>query len=270
MTPKTTMTGLSESPPDLEAIHDVLGTMRETLAVLGAAFDNLGEQTARVAKMGPAIDTAHQVRLRVFAHCPRAHFFLLFGLSSTSSVARWFAARAMTGGAQHRSPVPAPRKRVPLTLPSQINALRRQLQKQESVQETRMHEIEVLIKDVLKAQIAEHLSGAVRAMVKDGIAKRVEARVAEEVGGDPLLFCYSVLMSAPWQLTKQVPAQLKEQIEDHKKQLEDVRVALHNSYVSALVLFVQGSRCSPMRRLPALISPSHTVCSPGLHSSAVI
>ncbi|KZV91691.1 hypothetical protein EXIGLDRAFT_719085 [Exidia glandulosa HHB12029] len=35
--------------------------MRETLAVLGATFDHLGEQTARVAKMGPAMDTAHQI-----------------------------------------------------------------------------------------------------------------------------------------------------------------------------------------------------------------
>ncbi|EJD40258.1 hypothetical protein AURDEDRAFT_115906 [Auricularia subglabra TFB-10046 SS5] len=57
-TPKTTVT---EPPPDLEAIHELLGTMRETLSALGTTFDHLGEQTARVARLGPAIDTAHQI-----------------------------------------------------------------------------------------------------------------------------------------------------------------------------------------------------------------
>ena len=56
---------MTEPPPDLEAIHELLGTMRETLAALVTTFDHLGEQTARVARLGPAIDTAHQVMLRL-------------------------------------------------------------------------------------------------------------------------------------------------------------------------------------------------------------
>ena len=61
----TTMTALTEPPPDREAMEEVVNTMREALAVVGAAFDALGEQTARMAKMGPAMDTAHQVRVPI-------------------------------------------------------------------------------------------------------------------------------------------------------------------------------------------------------------
>lgn len=51
--------------PDLTEIEDLLTTMKKTLAALGATFDSLGEQTARIATLGPAIDSAHQVhRLR--------------------------------------------------------------------------------------------------------------------------------------------------------------------------------------------------------------
>lgn len=47
--------------PDLTEIEDLLTTMKKTLGALGATFDSLGEQTARIATLGPAIDAAHQV-----------------------------------------------------------------------------------------------------------------------------------------------------------------------------------------------------------------
>lgn len=48
-------------PPDLTEVEELLTTMKQTLGALGHTFDTLGEQTARIAKLGPAMDTAHQV-----------------------------------------------------------------------------------------------------------------------------------------------------------------------------------------------------------------
>jgi hypothetical protein len=48
-------------PPDLAEVEELLTTMKQTLGALGHTFDTLGEQTARIAKLGPAMDTAHQV-----------------------------------------------------------------------------------------------------------------------------------------------------------------------------------------------------------------
>lgn len=51
--------------PDLTEVEELLATMKQTLGTLGATFDTLGEQTARIASLGPAMDAAHQVhRLR--------------------------------------------------------------------------------------------------------------------------------------------------------------------------------------------------------------
>lgn len=48
-------------PPDTAAVNDLLQMMKSTLNTLGATFDNLGEQSAKVASLGPAIDSAHQI-----------------------------------------------------------------------------------------------------------------------------------------------------------------------------------------------------------------
>lgn len=47
--------------PDLTEIEELLVTMKQTLGALSVTFDTLGEQTARIAVLGPAMDTAHQV-----------------------------------------------------------------------------------------------------------------------------------------------------------------------------------------------------------------
>jgi hypothetical protein len=48
-------------PLDLSEVEELLTTMKQTLGTLGATFDTLGEQTARIASLGPAMDAAHQV-----------------------------------------------------------------------------------------------------------------------------------------------------------------------------------------------------------------
>ncbi|OBZ69764.1 hypothetical protein A0H81_10560 [Grifola frondosa] len=52
-------TGVTTS--DVQAVSEFLSTMKMTLGALGATFDALGDQTARIAALGPAISATHQV-----------------------------------------------------------------------------------------------------------------------------------------------------------------------------------------------------------------
>ena len=64
--------------PNTEAINELLGTMRQTLATLGATFDHLGEQTTRIASLGPALDAQHQVNSQILVRdCLFTHVFSL-------------------------------------------------------------------------------------------------------------------------------------------------------------------------------------------------
>jgi len=44
-----------------QAVNDLLTMMKSTLNTLGATFDNLGEQSAKVAALRPALDSARQI-----------------------------------------------------------------------------------------------------------------------------------------------------------------------------------------------------------------
>ena len=52
--------------PDLLAVHELLSTMKFTLSALGKTFESLGEQTTKVAELGPAMEATHQVSLHLF------------------------------------------------------------------------------------------------------------------------------------------------------------------------------------------------------------
>lgn len=47
--------------PDLQAVNELLGTMKLTLSTLGVTFDTLSDQTVKLAALGPAISAIHQV-----------------------------------------------------------------------------------------------------------------------------------------------------------------------------------------------------------------
>lgn len=51
----------SMQSPDVAGLEQLRQTMQATLGVLGSTFDYLGEQTARVASLGPAVDASHQI-----------------------------------------------------------------------------------------------------------------------------------------------------------------------------------------------------------------
>lgn len=59
MTPRTP--GTPYPVQNTAAVNDLLMLMKTNLNTLGATFDSLGEQSAKVATLGPAMDTAHQI-----------------------------------------------------------------------------------------------------------------------------------------------------------------------------------------------------------------
>jgi hypothetical protein len=54
----------------------VVENMKKTMITLAGTFDNLGEQTARVAELKPQIDSAHQVTVSL-AFPPRILIVIL-------------------------------------------------------------------------------------------------------------------------------------------------------------------------------------------------
>ncbi|KZS87193.1 hypothetical protein SISNIDRAFT_419953 [Sistotremastrum niveocremeum HHB9708] len=164
----TTLTVLDG--PDLTDVGELLEVMKQTLSSLGATFDSLGEQTARVAAIGPAMESAHQ-----------------------------------------------------------INHLRRQLQVQDRKQEERITELKILLRDVLKEQIIEHLRGHVYAMIREQVAQQVRDQVE-------------------FQLREQIPQKLRDQVREHKRQIAEVRKSLHNS---------EARRANSLLRSNHLLEPLH-------------
>jgi hypothetical protein len=62
MSPRTPFTPGTPYPiGNASAVNELLALMKLNLNTLGATFDTLGEQSAKVATLGPAMDTAHQI-----------------------------------------------------------------------------------------------------------------------------------------------------------------------------------------------------------------
>lgn len=53
--------GNAVQSPDVAGLEQLRQTMQATLGALGTTFDYLGEQTARVAALGPAVEASHQI-----------------------------------------------------------------------------------------------------------------------------------------------------------------------------------------------------------------
>jgi len=134
--------------PDLMPLNELVGSMKGALDHLGGVFDSLGEHTARVASLAPALQAAHQIK-----------------------------------------------------------QLKRQLGVQDQRQEERVQNLKVLLRDVLKAQIGDHLRYHVHLIIQEKVKERVAAQVEA-------------------QMNKQFPPALREQVARHKLQLQGVKRSL--------------------------------------------
>lgn len=136
--------GMSNGP-DLMPLNDLVGSMKGALDHLGGVFDSLGEHTARVASLAPAMQAAHQIK-----------------------------------------------------------QLKRQLAVQDARQEERVQNLKVLLRDVLKAQIGDHLRYHVHLIIQERVKEQVARRVAEE-------------------LNKQFPPTIRDQVKRHRGQIMGVK-----------------------------------------------
>lgn len=139
--------GMSNGP-DLMPLNELVGSMKGALDHLGGVFDSLGEHTARVASLAPAMQAAHQIK-----------------------------------------------------------QLKRQLAVQDSRQEERVQNLKVLLRDVIKAQIGDHLRYHIHLIIQERVQQEVARRVED-------------------QLNKQFPPKLRDQLNRHKNQLEGVKRSL--------------------------------------------
>ncbi|KAF8740527.1 hypothetical protein RHS02_04508, partial [Rhizoctonia solani] len=127
--------------PDVAGLEQLRQTMQATLGMLGTTFDYLGEQTGRVAQLGPAVEASHQIhQLRRQVHAQG--MFLL-----------WM-------------------------IPSRVLYFFFHLDRK---QEERMQEIKSLLQDVLKDQIAEHLRAHVFEMIREKVEEYVADKVREQL-----------------------------------------------------------------------------------------
>jgi len=156
----------SYAGPEFGPLQELVATMKGTLDHLGGVFDTLGEQTARVASLGPALHTAHQ-----------------------------------------------------------IHQLRKQLVAQDRRQEERIQDLKVLLRDVLKEQIATHLRIHVTRMIKEQIQAKVKDQVANQLQ-----------LQFPDELRVQV-AQHKQQLAGVKRGLNDTNARRHNAHFKSHQLF---------------------------------
>jgi len=92
----------------------------------------------------------------------------------------------------------------------ELYRLQKRLEMQDRKHEDQTNELKSLLTNVLKEQIAAHLSIFVQEQIRQKIQERVEGQVRE-------------------QLQKQIPEELRAQVREHKKQIELVERALYNS-----------------------------------------
>jgi len=61
MTMSPTSTAIATPQPEVVAVHEILGSMKQALTTLALTFDSLGDQTSRVAAFAPAMESAKQI-----------------------------------------------------------------------------------------------------------------------------------------------------------------------------------------------------------------
>ncbi|CAL1711257.1 unnamed protein product [Somion occarium] len=59
----TTVQKKSSTAKDLQAVDELLETMKRTFSAMGATFDVLGKQTLKIAELGPAIGASQQISI---------------------------------------------------------------------------------------------------------------------------------------------------------------------------------------------------------------
>jgi len=160
---------------EMEAVQELLTDMKTALSSLGLTFDTLGEHTARVAALAPAMEVNQQ-----------------------------------------------------------IQSIRRHMRIQDKRYDDSLEEVKTLLKHVLQEEIIDFM----RHKIDSWTAEVFQEEVQRCVGQD---------------LEEFLPVVLQEQINEHRRQLEDVKRALHNS---------ESRRANSLLRYSNLNDQLHTLLMP--------
>jgi len=116
----------------------------------------------------------------------------------------------------------------------QISDLRKQLVKRDRRQETKMQEIEQLLREVLQHEIVEYLKGQIADQIEEVIAAEVEAQVA-------------------LQLNRHIPPTIQESFAANQRQLDEVQFTMKNA---------EARRANGQLRANNLQGPMHQMLPP--------
>ncbi|KAI0820993.1 hypothetical protein BC629DRAFT_1587331 [Irpex lacteus] len=112
-----------------------------------------------------------------------------------------------------------------------LNKVRKEMEESDRKQEAQIEEIKVLLENALQHEIIEHLRGLIEAGVMEQIDEIVKEQVATE-------------------MPRLIPRSLQDEVAHHRRQLEDVQRALHNS---------ESRRANALLRTTKLTEPLHTI-----------
>lgn len=128
---------------DVQVVKELHDAMKRTVGALDGTLNVLGDQAAKLAQLGPAIDVAHRVRKL------NLHIF-------DQSIEE---------------------------LSYQVSSVRRELAEQERRQEERMQHLKQILRDEIKAQLSEQLADRVNQIVKEVVQREIRERVRRQVRG---------------------------------------------------------------------------------------
>ncbi|KAI0915342.1 hypothetical protein AcV5_003841 [Taiwanofungus camphoratus] len=115
-----------------------------------------------------------------------------------------------------------------------INSVQKQLQAQDKKQEEQIEEIKNLLQEVLQNDIVQHL----KELIEQGILSQIDQLVEEQVA---------------LQLPHHIPKELQDELASHRRQLEEVQRALHNS---------ESRRANAQLRTARMHDALHTIFKP--------
>lgn len=113
--------------------------------------------------------------------------------------------------------------------PSQLAQLRQQIAAADRRHEDRIQELKALLREVVRSKINDFLTHHLQHTIRDRINARVKERVEEQVSSTEHSFQGDIILRIFWKLYERIPSALRNQVDEHRKQIADVKKNLVNS-----------------------------------------
>jgi hypothetical protein len=113
--------------------------------------------------------------------------------------------------------------------PSQLTQLRQQLAAADRRHEDRIQDLKALLREVVRAKINDFLTHHLQHTIRDRISARVKERVEQRVSVTDHSFPGNEILNIFRKLHERIPDALRNQVDEHRKQIVDVKKNLINS-----------------------------------------